>query len=399
MPNNKKISNIQEHHSLGEYQRYFSHLLRDGKLKRYPINQKNKLDPNRQYWKIKDEKGRTFYYEVPKYIKPESTKSAYSLSRVMHRRPARAALAIFAVTAIFSITSAVVTKKVFVPHHFPDIPPQPEPEPEEMFKALHDFQEWHKENPKGDATKQYTLGELANIAMTATLYDANQYEEGAYPRRPLLAVGFGSTLSIGIVKVSVTNAFIFDTQVALEESISFSDSWLPQVPKVGRRDFYFEDKKKVESNPGTASSDIKITWKDTVDRNFTYDEYVNQVGKIPDNPFLYSINENTILEGSGASKTSSGYQIDFKLDTVNSVVRYVKRMKYLSGKTATKFYGIKLSFTTDNNLRLISTHVDETYVVDGTFDTDGNLTTTFYYDDVPPVPNRKDSFDYSKYKA
>ncbi|MCQ2787127.1 MAG: hypothetical protein MJ199_01865, partial [Bacilli bacterium] len=135
----KKIvkSNIQNNHTLGEYQRNFSHLLAKGKLKRFPLNEKDQLNPNRQYWKITNEKGKTYYYELPKYIKPGSDKSAYSMNRVMHRRPARIALAIFAGAAVLSLTSAIITKNL---KSNPVIPPEPV-NPEGMFKVIYDFQQ------------------------------------------------------------------------------------------------------------------------------------------------------------------------------------------------------------------------------------------------------------------
>lgn len=402
MAKKKVTSNIQENHTLGEYQRYFSHLLGKGKLNRYSLKEKKKLDPEKQYWKITDEKGDTYYYEVPKYIKPDSTKSAYSMNRVMHRRPARAAIAIFVGTAVLSFTSALVTKHIFA-SDFPPVPPQPEPEPEEMFKALHDFQKWHEENPKGDATKKYSVSELASIGMTATLYDAEKYEAGEYPRRPLLCVGYGNTFTnarIMTVYVDISNAFIYQDGDALEESISYSEQFL--APKVGRRDFYTISDNKVNSNEGEASSSTEIKWKNEFDRKYeTKDAYIEVAGKIPDNPFLYSIDSETVLADSSATKTNDGYQLNINLDTVKGVARYVKRIKYLSGKSATKFYNVNITITTDDNLRLKSFGVDEKYVIEdqilGLLDTTGALTTKYYYDDVPNIPDIDEKFEYSKY--
>ena len=400
MPNNKKISNIQEHHTLAEYQRYFSHLLRNGKLKRYPLKEKNKLDPNRQYWKIKDEKGETFYYEVPKYIKPESTKSAYSLSRVMHRRPARAALAIFAITAIFSITSAVVAKKVFVTH-YPDVPPA---DLNELQTKLHNYQEWAKEHPGEDVSKSdFTISDLANTAMATVLYDPASYTPvTGYNRRSVLAIGNGHTTTMALyviqVDVDISNAFIFKNNDALEESISFSNSSLPEVPKVGLRDFYYSDTNRVQSNKGVATDKTTITWNSELSGDRTKDEYISLVGKIPDSPFLYTITNETVLKKSTITKTSDGYQIYIDLDKTLGVANYIKRIKYLSNKVASDFTKVDLTLTTDNNLELKHFHVEEHYEVDHLHSNDGKLTTDFHYGDiVPDIPSPTTSFEYSKY--
>lgn len=402
-------SNIQDNHTLGEYQRYFSHLLAKGKLKRFSLNEKDKLNPKRQYWKITDEKGKTYYYELPKYIKPGSDKSAYSMNRVMHRRPAHIALAIFAGAALVSFTSMIVGKNL--QKGIPDIPPQPLPDPVGLFKKMKEFQDWQKDNPDGDATEKYSISELAEISMAITLYDADKYDEttATYPRRPLLTVGFGNTdtevplLPIK-VHVDISNAFIFKDGNALEESISYSSSIM--APKVGRRDFYThvtDDDGRVDSNDGEAASSTTMVdnkWHDEFDRQYENKAlYEEKAGKIPDSPFLYSINEETVLDDSIATKNNNGYDIDINLDTVKGVIRYVKRMTYLSGKTPTKFYSVKLHFTTDNNLCIISSSVNESYDVEGALYTIGNLATNFFYgDSVPNIPNHVTPFDYSPYK-
>ncbi|MCQ2795589.1 MAG: hypothetical protein MJ214_05265 [Bacilli bacterium] len=407
----KKIvtSNIQDNHTLGEYQRYFSHLLKKGKLKRFSLKEKDQLNPTRQYWKITDEKGETYYYELPKYIKPSYTKSAYSMKRVMHRRPARVALAIFAGAAFLSFTSMVVGKSLN--SSFPDIPPQPQPDPKGLFEKMKNFQDWQKENPDADATTKYMVSDLITIGMANTLYDDQQYEvsTATYPRRSLLTVGFGSsktTVIPGVIEVSVniSNAFIFQNGDALEESISYSDNIM--APRVGRRDFYThtsDEDGRVDSNTGDATSPTTISdnkWHSEFDRQYDNKAaYEEKAGKIPDNPFLYSIDEETVLSDSTATKIDGGYNIDINLDTVKGVARYVRRMTYLSGKTPTKFYNVKLHFTTDDNLHIISSGVNESYDVESALYTIGSFATNFYYGEkVPNIPDPVTPFDYSPYK-
>lgn len=395
-------SNIQTNHTYAEYQRYFSHLLAKGKIHRYALDETYELDPRKQYWKITDDEGKTYYYELPKYIKPDYSKSAYSTKRVLHRRPARAVIAIFAGVAILSFTSMVITRNIFVT---PPVPPQPI-DLDAMQKKLKEFQDWLKVEPDGDATKKFTVNDLANIAMANALYDSNSYHEeggkGWYDRRPLLTVGYGGTVSMSVIEVSVTNSFTYNGADALEESISFSDSILPIVPKVGRRDFFVKESNTVHSNSGTASGKTTIKWNAEDDKKEkSKDEYEEEVGKIPDNPFLYSIDEETVLEGSIASKSNDGYQITINLDVVKGVARYTKRMKYLSGKTIDRFKSVEITLITNNNLSLISQSVNERYDVHDDFlggiDTIGKLKTAFYYDNVPDIPDRVTPFDYSKY--
>lgn len=403
----KKIvaSNIQSNHTLGEYQRYFSHLLAKGKLHRFELNEKSKLNPKRQYWKITNEKGKTYYYELPKYIKPDDTKSAYSLSRVMHRRPTRIALAIFAGTAIVSFTSMIVGKNL---KHNPIIPPEPV-NPEGTFKLMQKFEQWHKENPDGDASKAFSVSDLATLGMANALYDKDKYDPttATYPRRKLLAVGEGNsdTKPLGLVEVYVTinNAFIFNGTDALEESISYSEQDLG--PRSGRRDFYTSSDEHVNSNSGIYKNTIE--WNDYYDKDHQYKsvkEYIAAAGKIPDNPFLYIIDENTVLNSSTANKIDNGYSIVLNLDPKLSTPRYWQRMLYLSGHKVDYFESVQLTFTTDNNLFLLTNEVKEKYYVldDVTyllpsFPTTGKLKTKFYYENIPDIPAIDTPFDYSPY--
>ena len=395
MRKKKKVSsNIQTNHTLGEYQRYFSHLLAKGKLKRYSLSEKSKLNPKRQYWKITNEKGETYFYELPKYIKPGSDKSAYSVKRVMHRRPARVAIAIFAGAALISFTSAIVTRRL---NSNINVDPQPY-DPSVLIEALKEFVDWQSEHEGEDATKAFSVSELSTIAMASALYNRPSPSNDEITRQPLLAIGSGKTLSASFIDVYVTNAFIYqpDQHEALEESISYSPIQLPIVPHVGRRDFYLVNDEKVESNPGVATSKVDATWNEK-DSEYSKEQYEEKVGKIPDNPFLYSIDNETVLSGSSASKVGDEYHIHIELDTLKGVARYKKRMTYLSGKTATYFYYVKLDFVTNLNLRPISFTANERYDVDYSIPTDGTLTTKFFYDDVPNVPSRRQSFDYSPY--
>lgn len=404
MAKKKVASNIQENHTLGEYQRYFSHLLGKGKLNRYSLNEKKKLDPNKQYWKITNEKGETYYYEVPKYIKPDSMKTAYSMNRVMHRRPARAALAIFVTTAALSFTSALVTKRIFVPYY----PPVPPADLNEIQKKLLKYQNWAKEHPGEDVTKssEFTVSDLSNAAMASALYDPSSYTEATgYIRRTMVAVGYGTTTTstaLGPVVVDISNAFIHKNGDALEESISFSSSIF--APQVGRRDFYTSNDNQVKSNQLLeATSSTVVTWSNKVDRTYSKDDYIDTVGKIPDSPFLYTINDSTVLEKSKMNKTSGGYEIKIDLDKVIGVANYIKRMKYLSGKDTSNFTQVDITLITDSNLLLKSFSVEEKYEVDsgitiiGKVPTTGALTTRYYYDNVPDIPEIDKSFDYSKY--
>lgn len=395
-------SNIQTNHTYAEYQRYFSHLLAKGKIHRYELDETYELDPRKQYWKITDEEGKTYYYELPKYIKPNYSKSAYSTRRVIHRRPARAVIAIFAGVAILSFTSMIITRNIFIT---PDVPPQPI-DLDAMQKKLKEFNDWRKVEPDGDASKKFSVNDLANIAMANALYDSNAYHEeagkGWFDRRPLLTVGYGGTVSMSIIEVSVTNSFTYNGADALEESISFSDSILPIVPKVGRRDFFVKESNTVHSNSGTASDKITVKWSGEDDKpEVSREDYEEEVGKIPDSPFLYCIDEETVLETSTASKTSDGYQITINLDKEKGIARYKKRMKYLSGKKINRFHEVIINLSTDNNLRLLEQKVNESYDVNddimGSIPTIGHLNTKFYYDNIPNIPDRVTPFEYSKY--
>lgn len=398
-----KVSNIQTGHSLEEYERYFGRLYDKGKIYSFKESEKKFMDPNRQHWKIKNENGEIRYYELPKYVKADDTRTAYSFNRVIHRRPARGALLILASTAVLSIGFFFIGRQVSKGQNvYPDVPLT------ELGEYVRKYNEWKETHPTEDITTDptFTLSDLANIAM------GNSVFKNPEERRPTLTVGRGNTVTTALgfieVHVDVTNSFIYKDGKALEESISFSEN--PLAPKVGNRDYLEND--EVKRYQHEASSPTEVHWDGQLVSTRSKDEYIALAGKKPDEPYLYVINNDSVLTDtvydyidgnihygkSKANKVDGGYEIYLDLHNKIAPANYVKRMKYLSGKDINPFYTIALTLKTDNDMRLISTHVDEKYYVEFGGSTEGHLNTYFYYDDdVVDIPSPTVEFDYSKY--
>lgn len=388
--------NIHVGHSLEEYKYKFGGLYDKCRLTYFLPSELEYMDKTRTYWAIKDKDDQVRYYELPRHT------SVFRPPVVpIYRKPLHIGLLIVISTTLLSFTSLIVGKAVYGRKNFDDIPEVNPDDPTELLKF---YDNWRVEHPTDDATKTFSVVQLANIAMGKLTHQTKDY----------FTVGFGKSdtnILVSHVLVDISNAFICHGDNASEESISFGNQIV--APKVSKRDFFVDN--KVTSYDGHASTSTSTTWNDNPTQVFpSKKDYMQVAGKDPHNPFLYLITDRTVLTDKvydidpdtqqqhfGNSKAicnaDGTYTISLDLHNELAVTRYVKRMTYLSNKTPDFFRKVHLEFYTDNNLNLIESKVNETYSM-VFMATSGSFKTRYYTKDVPDIPNQKENFDYEKYK-
>ncbi len=415
-----KTLDIQKGHSYEEYRRYFAYEYDRGIVLAFSKSEKEYMDPSRQYWELKNKKGITKYYQLPKYVKAFTVFNPYCTRGVMHRVPARTALSILGGVAIASITCSFVGKTYFGRKDFDDVPVKVV----DLKTAAIDYVQKYK----GKDVSNLPVYQVASYAMGQSLYDVTYKEEGtqriytANEKEKMMTIGHGHSdtyVIITHVLVDISNCFIQNGNKALEESISYGTMSLTQF---GKRDYYNDlGNKEVSAYQGEAKSKDQCNWSDKTIKVYpTKDDYMAVAGKDPSQPFLYNISEETVLTDKvydedpttmekhfGNSKITAnkdnkgeitGYTIDMDLHNIKGVTRYAKRMNYLSGKTPDYFKTVHLQFITDNELKIISSEVNEDYSVT-LMPTTGWFKTKFYYgNDAINIPNKTESVDYSKYQ-
>jgi len=417
-----KIIDIQSNHSYSDYRRFFGYKYDKGKLLGFTKDQYEYMNPNRQYWEMKDENGVTKYFELPKYVKPFTNFSPYCFNALRHSRPTRNALYILGGLVVASISCSFIAQKFFGTNNFDE-----HVDAAKLDECAVKYYNWKKDGQKDptvdDITKDVkSVATLAGMAMGNFLYETISNPGVATLRDNALAVAHGhndTNIIISHVLVDISNNFQQIGGVQMEEAVSCGSM---SLTRFGRRDYFNENgDKKVYSYHGTPSSNTEVKWDNKSDKNFTEKEYLDLVGKNPAQPFLYDITNETVLTDTvydedydtgekhyGNSSCVAikennkikGYKIELDLHNVKSITRYVKRMTYLSGQTPNRFNTIHMSFETDENLILRKSYVQENYVIT-MMQSEGWLDTRYYVGEKETKINKitppGESFDYSKY--
>lgn len=405
---------IRKGYSYSDYRRYFGAEYDRGEILGFKLNQTDLMDPNRQYWDLVDDKGRHKYFQLPKHVKPFTNFSPYCFNNILHRRPARTAILIVVSVGVASITCSFVGRSIFGRKDF-DV----DVKVIELDKAAINYQKWKANNPNKDISKELDVYTIANFAMGQTLYDATTEE--AILKDKVMTIGYGhsdTNIIISHVLVDISNCFVQNYDKAMEESISFGSM---SLTRFGKRDYYNDmGNKEVSAYVGEAKSSKECNWNgEAKDVYPSKDDYMAVAGKDPGTPFLYTINEETVLTDKvfdedpvtgekhfGNSKCLAnkddkgkitGYTIDMDLHNFKSVTRYAKRMTYLSGQTPDYFKNVHLQFVTDNDLHLQYSEVHEEYSI-VLMNASGWFKTKFYYDDkARNIPNKTEAINYNNY--
>ena len=220
--------------------------------------------------------------------------------------------------------------------------------------------------------QDFSSVELANIALLKCNDVQNFY-----------TITNGSVEAAG-VKQTIHGTTIRDGNSYFEESISYSSF----VKSTNR--FYQDDAgvkwykgKYVDLNSGDYSSP-KTT-------DYTIDEFDNTWGKSLKRACIYIVSNKSCLDSNLTDNGDGTYNIGLNLDPTLSVLRYVKQMVMTGGLSeAPVFHSVKLTFTVDKDVNLLTFKTDEVYDVHMVIDaknSKGSLTQEFKYEkrDIPAL--------------
>lgn len=191
-----------------------------------------------------------------------------------------------------------------------------------------------------DVFKDFTVSELINIA---------QYKYISSPISYSYGVGIGDAK---IVKQSIYSYQIRNENEFFEESLSSST-----FVKVAKRMYQTGD--EVREYNGQLVSENQGNFDDNFS-SFTKEDYSERMGKSLDKVFIYIISNQTIL--SSSIENDGNYNITVELDKDISVYHYVHQMKTISSlKDYPIFQYVKLTYTLDKDLNIISLRTNEKY--------------------------------------
>lgn len=232
-----------------------------------------------------------------------------------------------------------------------------------------------------DPLETFSIADLANISIQKFL-----------TRDHYVAYGFGMVYSALNIEIRNCNARSGDK--AMEESVSMGNGIINV--RVAQRDYMNAD--NIDSHLGNIGDNLdSVAWNGDV-KDYDYDEYTKTFGKLPDSCFNYIISNKTVLDSSAINRTESGYELHLQLDTVGSVVRYIRRMMNLSGSQVSQFYDVQFVMNTDDDFNLITTSINETYsacMANVPAKCNGQITTYYKVDEDVKLPELGDSINYS----
>lgn len=329
------------------------------------------------------------------------------------RKPVIVGASIICLSVVFSITSMIICGNLVKPTPGP-APVPPDPEPTDLWEI------YQKKCVKEGKDPIDVFPDVSDLASLAVL---------KFKKEPkYFTVGKGHTESkpeIGpVTPVDITNSLIFDGSNAYEESISYGDGF---APKTGNRDYKY-GQEKVTRWTGNSNGKYHADYKNTTD--YSVSQHVDLAGKDASNPFLYSINKNTVLIGdntdtdpetkivyNGSKATHEGeeYKIYLELKCTDftkptAIANYAKRINYLSPNTHLKSYNyLQFTMFLDKNFNLKYSVSSEKYVVTqqlpiiGPIDAEtvGTFKTKYFLPNketpIPSIPKNDVDFNYSDY--
>lgn len=112
----------------------------------------------------------------------------------------------------------------------------------------------------------------------------------------------------------------------------------------------------------------------------TDEEYKQMVGCSANNPIDYIVSTKTVLSETTNEKVGDYYSYTITLDPETSVLKYVRKMDYMSGFGYPKFSNIELRFEVDENMNFRNIYIHENYKVIG-MSADAKFKMEFVYED------------------
>lgn len=172
------------------------------------------------------------------------------------------------------------------------------------------------------------------------------------------AIGYGEISTI--VQQSIYSEKKFDGEKATFVNISMSS-----IVKVAKCYEYFNDATSVNVYNGSNPQKDSATWSKASPK--TTSEFKDKMGNLPNAIQPYIISDKTIIEGNTVDNviydsSNGNYSFTIELDTVTSVLRYVRQVRETGGLGAYPiFHSIIQTITIDEDWNLVSIKIKDNY--------------------------------------
>ena len=227
--------------------------------------------------------------------------------------------------------------------------------------------------------EDYSLVELVNISLLK-LGDVDNF----------YTITEGSVVAAG-VKQTIHGTTIKDGNEYFEEAISASSF----VKSANR---FYQDDNGATWYKGKYVDDISGDYSNSKITKYTISEFDDTWGKSLSRPCIYIISNKSCLSSTVTNNSDETYTIDVDLHPTLSVLRYIKQMTMTGGLSESPvFHSVKLSFTVDKDINLLTFKTDEVYDVHMVIDaknSKGSLTQTFKYGN-RSIPQIGEATDYN----
>lgn len=170
-----------------------------------------------------------------------------------------------------------------------------------------------------------------------------------------------SAVGEGQIKTIITQSMYSEKKFDGEKYtfVSISNS---SMVKVANCDEFIKGGKNVSSYSGKNSTANSAEWSKNKEQSL--EDYLDAVGTSPTAIQPYIISDKTILSASEISYDAeqNHYTFTIELDTVTSVINYVKQVKFTGGlQSYPKFNKISQTITIDGEWNLVSIEINDQY--------------------------------------
>lgn len=149
------------------------------------------------------------------------------------------------------------------------------------------------------------------------------------------------------------------------EKATFVNISMSSLVKVAKCYEYFDNASSVNVFNGQDPQKDTATWNASGEKSVS--EFKNEMGNLPNVIQPYIISDKTIIDGNDKSNVvyddlTGNYSFTIKLDTVSSVLYYVRQVKATGGLGEyPKFYSIEQTITIDKDWNLVSIEIKDKY--------------------------------------
>ena len=148
----------------------------------------------------------------------------------------------------------------------------------------------------------------------------------------------------------------------------YFDYFSTGIANVAKKTEYTIGEDKYYSFEGSLSGG-EVTWSPyKTDAGLEYRtkaEYEEMAGVNPDSPIDYIVSRKTVVSEKNNGQVDGMYSFTLNLNVTTSVLKYVKKMKYMSGFDYPKFTNVELRFEVDKDMNFQNIYINESYKVIG----------------------------------